>query len=52
MGSSQLSLHQLHLTMGGGMSNYYITSSRRLNDGLHSLYNETTTGPGSPPPRY
>jgi len=38
MGSAHLTNHRLQLTGGACMSIYHIELSRRLNDGLHSLY--------------
>jgi len=40
MGSARLANHRLHLTGGACMSIYHIGWSRRLNDGLHSLYRQ------------
>jgi len=38
MGSARLANHRLHLTGGACMSIITLNKSRRLNDGLHSLY--------------
>jgi len=52
MGSAHFANRGLHPTGGACKSIYHIRWSSRLNDGLHSFIDETTTGPVSPPPRY